>query len=138
MKSSHLVSTALGGLIALGSVAGIATPAKADTGSTIAIAGAAALIVGSLLSDSSGRSYYVRNNQRHYVSHDTAVYYRSHHGGGNYGGGYNGGGYNRGGNMGHGMDRNNIHGNMGNHGGNMGNHGGDMGNHGGGDHRDHH
>jgi hypothetical protein len=102
MKSSHLLSTTLGGLIALSTFGMTAAPAAADTGSTIAIAAGAAAIVGALLSDSSGRSYYVQGNQRHYVSHDQAVYYRSHHGNGNMGHGGNMGRGNMGhGNMGH-------------------------------------
>jgi hypothetical protein len=114
MKSSHLVSTALGGLVLFGSLTGTATVAKADTASTIAIAAGAAAIVGALLTDNTGRSYYVRGNQRHYVDHNTAVYYRSHHGNN---------GYHGGGNMGHGtMGHDNMsHGNMGHD-----------------DHRDHH
>jgi hypothetical protein len=112
MKSLHLVSTALGGLVLLGSLTGTATVAKADTASTIAIAAGAAAIVGALLTDNSGRSYYVRDNQRHYVDHNTAVYYRSRHGNG-YNNGNHYGQMNRG-NMGHGnMDRGDMdHGNI--------------------------
>jgi hypothetical protein len=80
MKSSHLASAALGGLIVLGSLGGSASIARADTASTIAIAAGAAAIVGALLTDNSGHSYYVSGNQRHYVSHNSAQYYRGHHG----------------------------------------------------------
>ncbi len=123
MTSSHLVSTTLGGLIALSTFGMTAAPAAADTNASM-IAGAAA-IVGALLSDNSGRSYYVQSNQRHYVSHDQAMYYRSHHRG-NMGHGY--------GNMGHG------NGNMGRGNGNMGRDNGNMGqgNMGNDDHHDHH
>jgi hypothetical protein len=105
MKSSHIASTALGAMIALGSFGAATAPAVADTASTAAIAIGAAAIIGALLTDNSGRSYYVRGNQRHYVSHDTAVYYRSHRGG------Y---GNNRGGQMHGNMGQGNMgHGNMG-------------------------
>jgi hypothetical protein len=52
--------------------------AQADTSSTLAIAGAAA-IVGALLIDGNNHPYYVNNNRRYYVSQDSANYYRSHH-----------------------------------------------------------
>ncbi len=80
-----------------GSLGGTATIARADEASTLAIAAGAAAIVGALLTDSSGHSYYVRGNQRHYVSHDQAMYYRNHHG--NMGGGNMNRGNMRGGNM---------------------------------------
>jgi hypothetical protein len=53
-------------------------PASADTTSTIAIAAAAALIVGAIAYDNSGRPYYERNNRRWYVSREAANYYRYH------------------------------------------------------------
>ncbi|MHB8432883.1 MAG: hypothetical protein ACYC8W_01800 [Candidatus Tyrphobacter sp.] len=53
-------------------------PASADTTSTIAIAAAAALIVGAIAYDSSGRPYYERDNRRWYVSREAANYYRYH------------------------------------------------------------
>lgn len=53
-------------------------PASADTGSTIAIAAAAAAIVGAIAYDSQGRPYYMRDRQRFYVSQDTANYWRFH------------------------------------------------------------
>lgn len=52
--------------------------AQADTASTMAIAGAAA-IVGALLIDGNNRPYYVNNNHRYYVSQSQANYYRAHH-----------------------------------------------------------
>jgi hypothetical protein len=54
-------------------------PAQADTTSTALIIAGAAAIVGALLVDSSNRSYYVRDNQRYYVTQDEANYYRGHH-----------------------------------------------------------
>ncbi|HUY41417.1 MAG TPA: hypothetical protein VMV82_07605 [Candidatus Dormibacteraeota bacterium] len=53
-------------------------PASADTTSTIAIAAAAALIVGAIAYDNSGRPYYERDNRRWYVSREAANYYRYH------------------------------------------------------------
>jgi hypothetical protein len=53
-------------------------PASADTQSTAAIVAAAALIVGAIAYDSSGRPYYDRDGRRWYVSRDTADYYRMH------------------------------------------------------------
>ena len=102
--SSMLSSTAFGGLIVLSTLGGSASIAQADTASTIAIAAGAAAIVGALLTDNSGHSYYVQNNQRHYVSHDQAEYYHNHHGNGNMN--HGGGNYNHG-NMGH--DHNDHH-----------------------------
>jgi hypothetical protein len=52
--------------------------AQANTSSTLAIAGAAA-IVGALLIDGNNRPYYVNNNRRYYVSQSQASYYRNHH-----------------------------------------------------------
>ena len=111
MNTSRLFSLPLAGLITLGTLGGTAAVAQADTASTAAIAIGAAAIVGALLTDNSGRSYYVNGNQRHYVSHDTAMYYRGHHGGGGYHGnsGY-GNNHGYGGNQGYGN----------NHGGNNG------------------
>jgi hypothetical protein len=106
MKLSALASTTLGGLIVLSTLGGTASIAQADTASTVAIAAGAAAIVGALLTDNSGRSYYVRGNQRHYVSHDTAQDYRGHHGGGNMGHGNMGHGNMSHGNMGHDMHNN--------------------------------
>jgi hypothetical protein len=79
MKLSSLVLPVLGGLLALGSISGTAAPAKADTASTLMIAGAAASIVGALLYDSNNHPYYIRNNHRYYVTQPEANYYRSHH-----------------------------------------------------------
>lgn len=79
MKLSSLVLPALSGALVLGSVSGMAAPAKADTASTIAIAGAAAAIVGALLYDGNNHPYYIRNGHRYYVSQQTANYYREHH-----------------------------------------------------------
>ena len=53
--------------------------AKADTGSTVAIAAGAAAIVGALLYDNNRRPYYVRNDRRYYVTQSEANYYRGHH-----------------------------------------------------------
>lgn len=124
MIISRIVSTALGGFIALGALTGVPSVAKADTASTAAIIAGAAAIVGALLIDNnSGRSYYVRGNQRHYVSHDTAMYYRQHHGNGNNGNRGNGNYGNRGnGNGNH--DNNGNNGNNG-HQNNHGNNGQD-------------
>jgi len=56
-------------------------PAVADTTSTALIAGAAALIVGTLIYDSNRHQYYYpRGNQRVYVNNNTAAYYRNHNG----------------------------------------------------------
>ncbi len=79
MKSSHLVSTTLGGLLTLAAFAGTPTIAKADTASTAAIVAGAAAIVGALLYDGSNHPYYVRNNRRYYVTQNEAQYYRSRH-----------------------------------------------------------
>jgi len=79
MKISSLVLPALSGLLLLGSVGGTAMPAKADTASTLMIAGAAASIVGALLYDSNNRPYYINNHRRYYVTQQEAGYYRSHH-----------------------------------------------------------
>jgi hypothetical protein len=103
MKSSSIVSVALGGLMLAGSLGGTATIARADEASTLTIAAGAAAIVGALLTDNSGHSYYVRGNQRHYVSHDQAMYYRNHRG--NMGGGMGRGGMNQGN-----MNRGDMHG----------------------------
>src|ERR1700722_7637408 len=53
-------------------------PAAADTPSTLAIAGAAA-VLGALLIDGNNRPYYVNNNHRYYVSQSQANYFRPHH-----------------------------------------------------------
>ena len=79
MKHLRLASTVLGSLALAGTLAGTATPAKADTASTIAIAAGAAAIVGALLYDGSNHPYYVRNNHRYYVTQGEATYYRGHH-----------------------------------------------------------
>lgn len=79
MKSSRLVSTALGGLLTLGVFAGTPVVAKADTASTAAIVAGAAAIVGALVYDSNNHPYYVRNNRRYYVTQQEAQYYRSRH-----------------------------------------------------------
>jgi len=56
-------------------------PAVADTTSTALLAGAAALIIGSLIYDSNRRQYYYVRNGRHvYVDNNTAAYYRNHNG----------------------------------------------------------
>lgn len=68
-------------------------PAQADTGSTLLIAGAAAMIVGALLVDSHNQPYYVSNGRHIYVSQSTAVYYRAHHNNGNHYGEYQNGHY---------------------------------------------
>ena len=79
MKSSLLISTALGGFILLGSLGGTQTAAKADTASTAAIVLGAAAITGALLYDANNHPYYVRSNRRYYVTQPEAQYYRSHH-----------------------------------------------------------
>ena len=79
MKFPRLVSTALGGLLVLGTFGGAQIAAKADTASTAAIVAGAAAIVGALLYDSNNRPYYVRNNHRYYVTQAEAQYYRGHH-----------------------------------------------------------
>ncbi len=63
-----------------GATLGTATPAKADTGTTAAIAAAAGLIVGGLLFDNTkNQYYYVNGNQRRYVNENVArEYYRRH------------------------------------------------------------
>ena len=73
----------------------LARPAQADTASTVAIAAAAAAIVGTLLVDSNKQTYYVKNGKHVYVNKSTADYYRAH---GNRGGRQQGGGQ-RGGQM---------------------------------------
>lgn len=56
-------------------------PAVADTTSTALLAGAAALIIGSLIYDSNKHQYYYVRNGRHvYVDNNTASYYRNHGG----------------------------------------------------------
>ena len=108
MKSSKLIASALGGILTLGALAGFSAPAKADTGSTAAIAVGAAAIVGALLVDNnSHRSYYMQGGHRHYVSNDTANYYRSHRGHMN--GGHMNGGHMNGGHMNGHMDNNHHH-----------------------------
>jgi len=79
MKSSRLVSTALGGLLTLGALGGTPTVAKADTASTAAIVAGAAAIVGALLYDGNNHPYYVHNNRRYYVTQNEAQYYRARH-----------------------------------------------------------
>jgi hypothetical protein len=79
MKISSVILPALGSLLVLGSIGGTATPAKADTTSTIAIAAGAAAIVGALIYDGSNHPYYVSNNHRYYVTQQEATYYRGHH-----------------------------------------------------------
>jgi hypothetical protein len=79
MKFPRLVSTALGGLLVLGTLGGTQPAAKADTASTAAIVAGAAAIVGALLYDSNNHPYYVRNNHRYYVTQNEAQYYRGHH-----------------------------------------------------------
>lgn len=79
MKLSSIALPALGGLLALGSIAGTSLPAKANTASTVAIAAGAAAIVGALLYDGNNHPYYVRNNHRYYVTQQEAQYYRGHH-----------------------------------------------------------
>ncbi|MFZ1124761.1 MAG: hypothetical protein WAN59_06460 [Candidatus Baltobacteraceae bacterium] len=79
MNASRLVSTALGGLLVLGTLGGTQTTVKADTASTAAIVAGAAAIVGALLYDSNNRPYYVSNNHRYYVTQNEAQYYRGHH-----------------------------------------------------------
>jgi hypothetical protein len=71
----------LAAAIAAGLALPMARPAQADTASTIAIAGAAAVIVGAILLDSNNQPYYVNNGRHVYVSRETATYYRAH---GNY------------------------------------------------------
>lgn len=56
----------------------IPRPAQADTASTALIVAGAASIVGALLIGANNQPYYVRDNQRYYVSQDEANYYRSH------------------------------------------------------------
>ncbi len=77
--NTRIISTALGGLILAGSLAGTTAVAKADTASTAAIVFGAAAIAGALLYDSNNHPYYVRDNRRYYVTQDEARYYRSHH-----------------------------------------------------------
>ncbi len=79
MKLSHLGSSALAALLALGALTQTQTAAKADTASTVAIAAGAAAIVGALLYDGNQQPYYVRNNRHYYVSQSEANYYRGHH-----------------------------------------------------------
>jgi VIT1/CCC1 family predicted Fe2+/Mn2+ transporter len=64
--------------IATVAVLPVARPVLADTTSTIAIAAAAGLIVGALLTDSNNQPYYVSNGRHVYVSQNTATYYRAH------------------------------------------------------------
>jgi hypothetical protein len=128
----RIISTALGGLIIAGSLAGTSVVAQADTASTAAIVAGAAAIAGALLYDSNNHPYYVRDNHRYYVTQNEAQYYRAHHQGverrawvpeqsypvardpyhGNMGHGDMGHGnmgYNNGGNMGHGGDNDRTH-----------------------------
>jgi hypothetical protein len=78
-NATKIMSSGLGAIILVGNFSGIPAPAKADTTSTVLIAAGAAAIVGALLYDSSSHPYYVRDNQRYYVTHNEALYYRSHH-----------------------------------------------------------
>jgi hypothetical protein len=72
-----LASAAIGTL----ATTALPRPAVADTTSTALIAGAAALIVGSLIYDSSKRQYYyTRASRRVYVDNNTASYYQNHGG----------------------------------------------------------
>ncbi len=91
---NKLYSLALATAIAAVAVLPIARPAQADTASTVGIAAAAALIVGSLLVDSNNQSYYVNNGRHVYVNQDTANYYRNN-------GNYNNGHHHQHGNMMH-------------------------------------
>jgi hypothetical protein len=80
MKSHRIIPVALAGALLVGGLLGSATlPAKADTGSTIAIAAGAAAIVGALLIDSNNRPYYVNSGRRYYVTQNEATYWRGHH-----------------------------------------------------------
>jgi hypothetical protein len=79
MKNRFILPALIAGSVALGAFAGpAAQPARADTASTLAIAGAAA-IVGALLIDGNNRPYYVQNNRRYYVSQQEATVWRQRH-----------------------------------------------------------
>ena len=79
MKNRFILPALIAGSVALGTFSGpAAQPARADTSSTLAIAGAAA-IVGALLLDNNNRPYYVQNNHRYYVSQQEATYWRHRH-----------------------------------------------------------
>jgi hypothetical protein len=79
MNNRIILPALMAGSIALGIFAGpAAQPARADTSSTMAIAGAAA-IVGALLLDGNNRPYYVQNNRRYYVSQQEANTWRQRH-----------------------------------------------------------
>ena len=79
MNISRFGPSALGLLLAAGMLGQTQTAAKADTASTAAIVAGAAAIVGALVYDGNNRPYYVRNDQRYYVSQNEAAYYRGHH-----------------------------------------------------------
>lgn len=60
------------------SVLALPRPAAADEASTAAIVAAAALVVGAIAYDSTGRPYYMREGRRFYVAPAVANYYRFH------------------------------------------------------------
>ena len=66
------------GLLASLSIFAMPAPASADTRSTAAIVAAAALVIGAIAYDNSGRPYYVRGGRRWFVSRDVASYWRYH------------------------------------------------------------
>ena len=78
LKSVFGKSVLAAGLLASVSVFALPRPASADTQSTVAIAAAAALIIGAIAYDNSGRPYYVRDNRRWYVDRNVAQYYEMH------------------------------------------------------------
>jgi hypothetical protein len=77
---SVAAKTALIGAMVASAVVALPRPASADTTSTIAIAAAAALIVGAIAYDNSGRPYYMRDGRRWYVSNDVGAYWERNRG----------------------------------------------------------
>jgi hypothetical protein len=81
MKSGIIRIVLAAATIGTLSTTALPQPAVADTTSTALLAGAAALIVGTLIYDSNKHQYYyVRGNRHVYVDNNTASYYRNHNG----------------------------------------------------------
>lgn len=78
IKSIIGKSVLAAGLLASLTVFAMPSPASADTRSTMAIAAAAALVVGAIAYDHDGRPYYMRDGRRWFVSRDVVQYYQVH------------------------------------------------------------
>jgi hypothetical protein len=80
MKLAFVRSFLVAGGLAAAFATGAPQPASADTASTAAIIGAAAIVGGLILDSNRHQYYYVRNGHRQYVDNNTAAYYRGHGG----------------------------------------------------------